>query len=166
MYGYFDTGMYGATPQMQERLAMMQRQQTMMNPQMPMNQPQTMPMQSQQIVPPLQGRQVMSIDEVKAIQVPLDGTVMYFPSPNEGKIYAKSVDLSGNLVLQAYELSNKPIQNPISTLESRVAQLENKLQAMRGEGNHEPITDYPNDATVPKSNGNVARNGRAKPSNG
>lgn len=165
MYGYFDTGMYGATPQMQERLAIMQRQQAMMNPQqMPMNQPPTM--QNQQIATPLQGRQVMSIDEVKAIQIPLDGTVTYFPSPNEGKIYAKSVDLSGNLVMQIYELSNKPIQNPITTLENRVAHLESELQAMRGEGSHEPITDYSNDATITKPNGNVARNGRAKPSNG
>lgn len=164
MYGYFDTGMYGATPQMQERLAMMQRQQAMMNQQMPMNQPSSM--QNQQIASPLQGRQVMSIDEVKAIQIPLDGTVMYFPSPNEGKIYAKSVDLSGNLVMQVYELSNKPIQNPITILENRVTQLESELQAMRGEGNHEPITDYANDAAVPKSNGNVTRNSRTKPLNG
>lgn len=35
----------------------------------------------------LQGRVVASVDEGIASQVPLDGSVSYFPSPGEGKIY-------------------------------------------------------------------------------
>ena len=44
---------------------------------------------------PLKGYMVTSVDEARAAQYDLDGSVTYFPSPAENKIYAKSIDMQG-----------------------------------------------------------------------
>lgn len=70
MYGeFYPTGYYGATPQMQDRLAMLEQQRQMQRPPQPMS---------------VRGHLVTGIEEARAAQVMLDGTPSYFPSPAEG----------------------------------------------------------------------------------
>lgn len=87
MYGYQDYPMYGATPQMQERLSRMEQTYR---------------------TPPLRGRVVTGIEEARASQISLDGTPSFFPSPSEGKIYEKAIDLNGMPVFKVYALSAVP----------------------------------------------------------
>lgn len=92
MYGeFYPTGYYGATPQMQDRLAMLEQQRQMQRPPQPMT---------------VRGHLVTGIEEARAAQVMLDGTPSYFPSPAEGKIYEKSIDLNGMPVFKVYVVSN------------------------------------------------------------
>lgn len=94
MYGeFYPTGYYGATPQMQDRLAMLEQQRQMQRPPQPMS---------------VRGHLVTGIEEARAAQVMLDGTPSYFPSPAEGKIYEKSIDLNGMPVFKVYVVSKEP----------------------------------------------------------
>lgn len=101
MYGYVNNGYaMGAGPAMQQRLQYMQE------------------MQGQAITPPqqynnspflnmaggLRGRAVTSIEEARAAQIELDGTIFYFPSLAENKIYTKSVGLDGMPIFNVYSL--------------------------------------------------------------
>lgn len=124
MYGYpdYQTGMYGAVPQMQARLNQLEGYQA---------QQLQAAQQMQQQVSPLRGRTVTCMEEVKAAQVMLDGTAAYFPSPSEGRIYEKSIDLNGNPVYKIYELSKKPIKNPVESLEEKVNELEAMVRELQ-----------------------------------
>lgn len=135
MYGYpnYQTGMYGAVPQMQERLNQMEQAYQPMR------------------VPPIRGRIVTGIEEARAAQITLDGTPYYFPSPAEGKVYEKSIDLNGMPIFKVYALSTTPKQVPvadtIAALESKVAELEKAITAMKGEMGNEPNANTGNDPT-------------------
>lgn len=115
MYGYpdYQTGMYGAIPQMQDRLNRME----------------------QACVPPIRGRAVTSVEEARAAQIGLDGTPSFFPSPSEGKVYEKAIDLNGMPVFKVYVLSKGATQN---TLESRISELEKAVSMLKGGNGHEP----------------------------
>lgn len=84
----------------QQRLANYQSQM----PQMPTYQAQQFAPQ-----PPMplmmKGRTVASLDEVKAAQIDLDGSLTYFPCPADSCIYAKYIDMNGMPVIQNYKLS-------------------------------------------------------------
>lgn len=121
MYG-FDYPYYGAVPQMQARLNQLEGYQAQ----------QMQAQQMQQQVSPLRGRTVTCMEEVKAAQVMLDGTSAYFPSPSESRIYEKSIDLNGNPVYKIYELSKKPIKNPVESLEEKVNKLETMVRELQG----------------------------------
>lgn len=103
-----------------------------------MYQRQQMPMTSPQMAstqPYLKGRVVASIDEVRASQVDLDGSVTYFASPAEGKIYAKGIDMQGLPYIQVYELQQAPapaanMRRDTSEMEARIVALENKVKEM------------------------------------
>ena len=84
-------------------------------------------MQNQQM---LKGRVVGSVDEAKAAQVDLDGSVTYFASPGEGKIYAKSIGLNGLPVFTVYVAQQMPVpvNNEFAALAERVKKLEEALQ--------------------------------------
>lgn len=56
----------------------------------------------------VRGHLVTGIEEARAAQVMLDGTPSYFPSPAEGKIYEKSIDLNGMPVFKVYVVSKEP----------------------------------------------------------
>lgn len=56
----------------------------------------------------LRGRQVASIEEVKAIPIDFDGSVFYFPDLSNGRIYTKQIGLNGQSLLQMYELTEIP----------------------------------------------------------
>lgn len=135
MYGYpnYQTGMYGATPQMQERLNQMEQAYQSMR------------------MPPMKGHIVTGIEEARAAQITLDGTPSFFPSPAEGKVYEKSIDLNGMPIFKVYVLSNAPKQKPvaetITALESKVAELEQAVKMMRGEAENEPNATHGNAPT-------------------
>lgn len=92
----------------------------------------------------VQGRVVTSIDEVRAAQVPLDGSVSYFPCPGEGKIYAKGIDMQGLPYIQVFTIQQASV--PASSggdwqgLEHRILAIENKIKEMEGNGEHQPAT--------------------------
>ena len=92
----------------------------------------------------LQGRVVASVDEVRASQVPLDGSVSYFPSPGEGKIYAKGIDMQGLPYIQVFCVQQAPVAASSGGgewqqgLENRVAAIEVKLKEMLN--NAQPTT--------------------------
>lgn len=73
--------------------------------------PQMSTYQPQQFVPQppmplmMKGRTVASLDEVKAAQIDLDGSLTYFPCPADSCIYAKYIDMNGMPVIQNYKLS-------------------------------------------------------------
>lgn len=89
----------------------------------------------------MQGRVVASIDEVRAAQVALDGSVSYFPSPGEAKIYAKGIDMQGLPYIQVYELQQAPapamnMKRDTAEMEARIVALENKVKEWEGYVQH------------------------------
>ena len=58
----------------------------------------------------LKGRQVSSIDEVKAMTIDFDGTIFYFPDLANNRIYTKQVNpMNGMAQMQVYELKEQPV---------------------------------------------------------
>ena len=131
MYGeFYPTGYYGATPQMQDRLAMLEQQRQMQRPPQPMA---------------VRGHLVTGIEEARAAQVMLDGTPSYFPSPAEGKIYEKSIDLNGMPVFKTYVVSKEPPKQEaapagaLAALQAKVEEMEKTLNSMKEEKDHESV---------------------------
>ena len=141
MYGYYPTGLYGAMPQMQDRLNQMEMQQAQAAP------------------VTLRGRMVTCIEEVKAAQINMDGKPTFFPSPAENKVYEKSIGLDGMPICKVYELSKAP-PNPMNALEARVAELEKMIRELvERRENHESIGTCGNVAASAEPYGNVTTNG-------
>ena len=70
---------------------------------------QQYPQFSQQPVgPQIKCRAVTSIDEVKAAQIDLDGTLNVFVDAGNKKIYTKQVGLDGTAIPITYVISDKP----------------------------------------------------------
>ena len=95
----------------------------------------------------LSGRIVTGVEEARASQIPLDGTVSYFPSPAEGVIYAKSIDMQGLPIFMTYELKTPIINNQtpktaqnvqFSELDCRISAIEQKIKEMTS---HEPTVN-------------------------
>lgn len=86
---------YGYTPYYQQRYAGL--------PQQPMQQPMA---QQQQVIPVNQnnliGKQVDSIDMVKAIEYPLDGSISYYPLTSGEAIVTKQLQLDGTSKMIIY----------------------------------------------------------------
>lgn len=107
MYGYNDA--YGrmqggdpATMAYQQRLMELQR--AGYNQQQPYQQGGGMGYQQYGQQPAIiKGRVVTGIDEARAAQIDLDGSMSYFPSPAENKIYVKFVGLDGAPVFSVYK---------------------------------------------------------------
>lgn len=95
----------------------------------------------------IKGRIVTGVEEARAAQVDLDGTISYFPSPAENKIYVKYVGMDGIAVFNVYNLdaeSNAPtksvvVPNGLEALTKRVETLENQLKGVIG--NVQPATN-------------------------
>lgn len=76
-----------------------------------MNRPQPMEMPMQQQTPPqmglnrafLNGKQVDSIDTVKSMDIPLDGSISYFPIANGSAIVTKQLQQDGTSKITIYE---------------------------------------------------------------
>lgn len=139
MYGAFNTNPYtaGSYPAMQNRLDSLQQQ---------YQQQYMRPQQMQNPMAALSGRIVTGMEEARASQIPLDGTISYFPSPAENKIYVKSIDMQGLPVFLTYELQRNvvPIQpqyvdnSMFMSLQSRVDALE---KALKGDVVNEPTVN-------------------------
>lgn len=104
--------------------------------------------------PPLRGRIVTGIEEARASQISLDGTPSFFPSPSEGRIYEKAIDLNGMPIFKVYALSAIPktqttaVAEDFSALAQKVNSLEKALAKLEGEIHHEPNADDGNATTV------------------
>lgn len=140
MYRYDNgyNGYEGAAPNMRQRLDVMQAQQRYQGYQQPYPQlPASYPQYGQQQTPILNGRVVTGIEEARAAQIPLDGTMVYFPSPAEKKIYVKSIGLDGMPLFNVYEMATAPSgannivyadNAAVIALQRRVEQIENILK--------------------------------------
>ena len=137
MYGnYYNP--YGATQQMQQRLANLQQQQQQMYQQpMPTMMPPAQP-NAYQPVQQIKGRPVTSIEEARAAQVDLDGTSTYFPAPAEGKIYEKLIGMDGLPIFRVYQLQQDggmqapayADNNTVLALQRRIEKLEEQIGSM------------------------------------
>lgn len=65
------------------------------------------PISYQQTVQPqvIQGKQVESIDIVKNIEIPMDGSISYFPVADGSAIVSKQLQTDGTSKIQIYKLS-------------------------------------------------------------
>ena len=138
--------------------------------------PQIPAYQQQQFVPQppmplmMKGRTVASLDEVKAAQIDLDGSLTYFPCPADNCIYAKAIDMNGMPVIQTYKLSFEKEAIPkryadaevVEALQQKVSSLERYMN-MKGE-NINANESVHNDANIqsasqqPKPDGSNAEN--------
>ena len=73
--------------------------------------PQTMPTMAKNNV--LQGKNVDSIDVVKATEIPMDGSVSYFPLSDGSSIVTKQLQMDGTSKITIY----KPIEEKETTKE-------------------------------------------------
>ena len=131
MNGYYPYQM-GGIPAMQNRLAQLEQR-----PYAPM-------------MVPLKGRVVTGLDEARAAQIDFDGSVSYFPSPAEGKIYAKSIDLNGMPSFLTYTLQTTPAPQEsapqghtlgLEVLDKRLQEVEKVLKELGYEPNANSSTD-------------------------
>jgi hypothetical protein len=53
----------------------------------------------------IKGRPVVSIDEARASQIDLDGSLYVFPDLGNKKIYTKQINLDGTATFNVFELS-------------------------------------------------------------
>ena len=103
------------------------------NPQMPVNNLQ-MPMSNVVQQPVIKGRYASSLDEVRAAQIDFDGSKTYFVCPAINTIYAKSIDMNGNSLIESYVLDrgdakNNPLDDKLNDLDSRIRVLEELITA-------------------------------------
>ena len=126
-------------------------------------------------------RAVTSIDEAKASMIDLDGSINVFTDIGNKKIYTKQMNLDGTATLKTYVLNEdnspdqvithsedkNPLNEKISTLESKIKSLEGIILELREKVNqydeHESnavIADIQPTRQQPKSNGTDAKNVR------
>ena len=131
MYGSYNPYSFNYNNPYTQRLAELQQQQAYQ--QYPSAAPQ-----GPQNAPMLKGRVVASIEEARAAQVDLDGSLTYFASPGESKIYVKSIGLNGLPVFQVYCLDNSAAvqaapqnnNNNTNDVASRLSALEEKVKEL------------------------------------
>ena len=97
-----------------------------------MNRPQPMEMPMQQQTPPqmglnrafLNGKQVESIDIVKNLEIPLDGSISYFPLVNGTAIATKQLMQDGTSKITIYEPKTQKNDIKFATIEDIDKRLE------------------------------------------
>lgn len=100
----------------------------------------------------LKGHMVTGIEEARAAQIDLDGSITYFPSPAENRIYAKTIDMNGMPIFMVYQYTPQTQtphvdNNSILSLTQRVEKLE---AMMNGGGmNVEPNATNAVNGTAP-----------------
>lgn len=95
MYGY-------GVPQYQRMMQAPQTEQSA--PAVAPQQPYTAPLMMQQ-ANYIKGRPVVSIDEARASQIDLDGSLYVFPDLGNKKIYTKQINMDGTAAFNVFELS-------------------------------------------------------------
>lgn len=95
----------------------------------------------------LKGRPVVSIEEARAAQIDLDGSLHIFTDIGNKKIYTKQINLDGTATLNIYNLQE---QNPIEQVEfvtkAEFNEEMNKMQSLL------------NNLLIPKENEKVSLN--------
>lgn len=122
---------YGYGTNQYQRLAQME-QQAQMNQQ---QNPGVVNPYPQSITNPtgyLKGRPVSGIEEARAAQIDLDGSVFIFTDIGNKKIYTKQIDLNGIAILRAYSLDEEDSKTSKEAYVTR-AELENALSSFRTE---------------------------------
>lgn len=97
-------------PQYQRQMAQMNQDAATVAPTQP--QVQLPPMIPQQNY--IKGRPVVSIDEARASQIDLDGSLYVFPDLGNKKIYTKQINLDGTATFNVFELKAEeaPAEGP------------------------------------------------------
>lgn len=112
-----------------------------------MNRPQSMEMSMQQQTSPqmglnrafLNGKQVDSIDTVKSMDIPLDGSISYFPIANGSAIVTKQLQQDGTSKITIYEPKQEKQTIKYVTMDDLkekiedFSDLENQLEDLRKE---------------------------------
>lgn len=98
---------------------------------------------------PLNGHPVSNIEEAKASQIIPNGTMYYYPSIGEGKIYVKSTDMNGAMIFSVFTLSKEkdPSETILDRLQAKIKLLEQDIKTIK-ESRHESIADDFDVATV------------------
>lgn len=121
-----------------------------------MNQPIQQPIQpieqpNMNVKMGLQGKQVESIDVVKATDIPLDGSISYFPLADNTAILTKQLQTDGTSKINIYKLTQeKDISQPnyatledldkkfkqidLSDLEDDIKDLKNEIKKLKKKG--------------------------------
>lgn len=97
-------------------------------PQMPS---QPMQMETQTPIPQnfLKGRPVVSIEEARAAQIDLDGSLHIFTDIGNKKIYTKQINLDGTATLNVYQLIEDTTSSGYITRD----EFEKAIQSLRAE---------------------------------
>ena len=116
MYNFPQQPQYYYQPQFQQR------------PQMPS---QPMQMETQTPMPQnfLKGRPVVSIEEARAAQIDLDGSLHIFTDIGNKKIYTKQINLDGTATLNVYQLIEDTTSSGYITRD----EFEKAIQSLRAE---------------------------------
>lgn len=116
MYNFPQQPQYYYQPQFQQR------------PQMTS---QPMQMETQAPIPQnfLKGRPVVSIEEARAAQIDLDGSLHIFTDIGNKKIYTKQINLDGTATLNVYQL----VEDTTSTGYITRDEFEKAIQSLRAE---------------------------------
>ena len=116
MYNFPQQPPYYYQPQVQQR------------PQMPS---QPMQMETQTPMPQnfLKGRPVVSIEEARAAQIDLDGSLHIFTDIGNKKIYTKQINLDGTATLNVYQLIEDTTSSGYITRD----EFEKAIQSLRAE---------------------------------
>lgn len=69
----------------------------------------------------LQGKVVDSVDVVKAMDVPLDGTITYFPKADGTAIYTKQLQKDGTSKINIYEMKNENSDTTVNVVGESVS---------------------------------------------
>ena len=128
---------YLNTPQYQRlmQLEAQQQQQQMQNY-------APMPQQVSPMSQFLKGRPVVSLEEARAAQIDLDGSLFVFTDIGNKKIYTKQINLDGTATLNIYTLDNPSSQNQATyitkeefdtTIKSIKQEMQNQLIATLNE---------------------------------
>ena len=80
---------------------------------------------SQMVLNRLNGKQVESIDIVKNLEIPLDGSISYFPLVNGSAIATKQLMQDGTSKITIYEPKKEKEQIKYATIEDIDKKLEN-----------------------------------------
>lgn len=92
----------------------------------------------------LKGRPVVSIEEARAAQIDLDGSLFIFTDVGNKKIYTKQINLDGTATLNIYELveqktpkeqfiTQDDFNTTIESLRKEIEELKKKGQVVRNE---------------------------------
>lgn len=118
-YGYYQRGV----PVMQEA----------QNP-MPMQGAPTFTPPSFQQMNYIKGRPVVSIDEARASQIDLDGSLYVFPDLSNKKIYTKQINMDGTASFNIFELAvpSEPAPQPVYVTRTELEEILASFKANLG----------------------------------